>query len=270
MPLPLAAAIPAAASLVTAGGNIAFNAAANKKQRAWSERMYQRQYNDNVNFWNLQNEYNSPRAEMQRYKDAGLNPNLIYGNSNSGGSAGSIATPDIQQTQFRTPDISGIQGAGSVLSQFQDFQIKQAQIDIMKQQGNNLALQNMGLEFKNQILGLDYSDKQTMLPTRQATEVARLDQIRANTRFTMTQEELNKVRNASDLQTALQMRLSFIEGRAKSRTERAQIEQATRNLKKDYDLKAMDANLRRIGVMPGSPAWMNAVGTFFNLLMGVE
>lgn len=33
--------------------------------------------------WNRQNEYNSPAAQMQRYKDAGLNPHLIYGQSNT-------------------------------------------------------------------------------------------------------------------------------------------------------------------------------------------
>lgn len=31
-----------------------------------------------------QNEYNSPAAQMQRFKDAGLNPDLIYGQSNEG------------------------------------------------------------------------------------------------------------------------------------------------------------------------------------------
>lgn len=33
--------------------------------------------------WNKQNEYNSPLSQMQRYRDAGLNPNLIYGGSGS-------------------------------------------------------------------------------------------------------------------------------------------------------------------------------------------
>lgn len=34
--------------------------------------------------WNLQNEYNSPAAQMQRFQDAGLNPNLMYGQGSSG------------------------------------------------------------------------------------------------------------------------------------------------------------------------------------------
>lgn len=36
----------------------------------------------NLQLWNLTNEYNSPAAQMKRYQDAGLNPNLIYGQQN--------------------------------------------------------------------------------------------------------------------------------------------------------------------------------------------
>lgn len=43
---------------------------------------YQNAYN--LEMWNKENEYNTPAAQMQRYQDAGLNPNLIYGQGNSG------------------------------------------------------------------------------------------------------------------------------------------------------------------------------------------
>lgn len=37
----------------------------------------------NLELWNLANQYNSPAAQMQRYQQAGLNPNLIYGQQNT-------------------------------------------------------------------------------------------------------------------------------------------------------------------------------------------
>lgn len=37
----------------------------------------------NLDLWNLMNEYNSPAAQMRRFQDAGLNPNLIYSQSNA-------------------------------------------------------------------------------------------------------------------------------------------------------------------------------------------
>lgn len=47
----------------------AFNAAEAQKTRDWQEKM-----------WNLNNEYNTPLAQVNRLQDAGLNPNLVYGN----------------------------------------------------------------------------------------------------------------------------------------------------------------------------------------------
>lgn len=38
----------------------------------------------NLDMWKMQNEYNSPQSQMQRFKEAGLNPNLIYGQGTSG------------------------------------------------------------------------------------------------------------------------------------------------------------------------------------------
>ena len=59
----------------------------------------------NVAFWKMQNEYNLPKNQMQRLKDAGLNPNLIYGSSPAGasGSAGSIAPSKAAPYSFQNP-----------------------------------------------------------------------------------------------------------------------------------------------------------------------
>lgn len=49
-----------------------------KKDRQFQERMYERQVEDNIKFWNMQNEYNLPSAVMQRMKDANINPYLAF------------------------------------------------------------------------------------------------------------------------------------------------------------------------------------------------
>lgn len=46
----------------------------------------------NLALWNAQNAYNTPAAQMKRYKEAGLNPNLIYGSSGSSGAASAPAS----------------------------------------------------------------------------------------------------------------------------------------------------------------------------------
>ena len=38
---------------------------------------------NNIRLWNMNNAYNTPKAQMQRFKEANLNPNLIYGQTNT-------------------------------------------------------------------------------------------------------------------------------------------------------------------------------------------
>lgn len=46
----------------------------------------------NIRFWQMQNEYNLPKNQMKRLQDAGLNPNLIYGSGSANtGIAGAVA-----------------------------------------------------------------------------------------------------------------------------------------------------------------------------------
>jgi hypothetical protein len=47
---------------------------------------------ENERRWHMQNAYNTPKEQMLRLKDAGLNPNLIYGSGGTNvGNAGAIA-----------------------------------------------------------------------------------------------------------------------------------------------------------------------------------
>ncbi len=62
MPLPAAAVIPAVGGLLS--GIMGSND--QKRENAHNERM-----------WNLNNAYNTPKAQMQRFKDAGLIPILF-------------------------------------------------------------------------------------------------------------------------------------------------------------------------------------------------
>lgn len=78
----LAAAIPAVGGVI---GSILGNIGAGKRQRKADKA--------NIKFWQMQNAYNDPAQQMSRLKKAGLNPNLIYGQSVSGatGQAGAVA-----------------------------------------------------------------------------------------------------------------------------------------------------------------------------------
>lgn len=60
----------------------------------------------NIENWHRQNAYNHPREQMRRLKEAGLNPNLVYGQSASGSTGGADSPPDteIPDTPFQIGD----------------------------------------------------------------------------------------------------------------------------------------------------------------------
>ena len=97
---PLSAGIGAAGSVLSSViGNIGA-----KKREADARKA-------NVEFWKMQNQYNLPSEQMKRLKDAGLNPNLIYGSSPAGasGAAGSISPAKAAPYSFENPINAAVQ-----------------------------------------------------------------------------------------------------------------------------------------------------------------
>lgn len=113
---PGVAAIGAAA--VNAVGQVAVNAAKNKKQWRYQQKAMQLQKEMNIEAWNMTNAYNTPLQQMERLQQAGLNPNLIYG---SGSSAPNMASP------VEVADAPVRQAAGAEMPNLlQYYQVRQA------------------------------------------------------------------------------------------------------------------------------------------------
>lgn len=68
--------------------------------------MQQQQNAYEMALWNLNNEYNSPESQMQRFQMAGLNPNLIYKQSNAtSGPAGSSEPIATKPTNYKAQNV---------------------------------------------------------------------------------------------------------------------------------------------------------------------
>ncbi|WNK14091.1 MAG: DNA pilot protein [Microvirus sp.] len=89
------------------------------------------QYSQDLDMWNRANQYNTPESQMKRYQQAGLNPNLIYGQGSSGNSPNSL--PHFQAPQMRYDNPAPLNPI-MMLQQYQDMRIKSAQIDLLKSQ----------------------------------------------------------------------------------------------------------------------------------------
>jgi len=79
-------------------------------------------YQNEFNYWmwNQENKYNTPQSQMDRYRDAGLNENLIYGQGGPGNAR-----------QGAAAERGGVSGLGmnplSIINQIQDVRMKSAQ-----------------------------------------------------------------------------------------------------------------------------------------------
>lgn len=93
-----------------------------------NRKMAEYQYSKDLEMWNKGNMYNAPEAQMERLKKAGLNPNMVYGSGtavgNSSGQLPKYNAPTVSYNYQPPVDLP------SMISQFQDFRIKNAQAGI--------------------------------------------------------------------------------------------------------------------------------------------
>lgn len=97
----------------------------------------------NKEMWNLMNEYNSPQAQMQRFKEAGLNPMLVYqqGTPGNASSPAQYQKPNVQMTPNKdlnaristATNVLGVvsnlaQSIAGMIDQGLDLQLKQNQV----------------------------------------------------------------------------------------------------------------------------------------------
>jgi len=73
--------------------NSIFQGRQNRKNREFQERENNINRQFAVDMWNKQNEYNLPTNQMQRLRDAGINPHLAYGNGQPMNTSNAPATP---------------------------------------------------------------------------------------------------------------------------------------------------------------------------------
>lgn len=259
-PITITAGAAAAGSLINAGQTGRMN----RKSRQFSREMYDKTKQDNIAFWNMQNEYNSPQAQMKRLQEAGLNPNLVYGSGQAQQAAGNISTPDVQSPQWRTPEYgNSLQN----LSQYFDFEIKQAQVDNLKAQTANTQEQTL-LNIIRQD-GEYWSNLSTQTKAKLDTELMevsadsareKLRQLKIQNQYQTDEAERAILMFEPRLQNAVEDILTKRLGREVS-------QQQLRNAGLDQEVKELDARLARMGIRPTDPFYFKAVGGLIGAIL---
>jgi len=255
MPFPAAAAIAGGAQMVGASIDAISTGIQNRKSRDFSRKMYDLQKRDNLEFWNTQNAYNSPEQQMSRFKQAGLNPNLIYGQGNSG-NAGSIATPDVQKPEFRVPEFgNAISQAGTTIGNYMDYEIKQAQVDNLRAQNTTLLEEAM----------LKHAQREnTVSQTKRSVFDLNRDSTMLDTYYDAQRENLRKLKSESDVMLARNEREAAMNAsNVKEAAERILNMRGQRlDTARAAELKRLDIKLKGMGIQPSDPIYMRFLAQY--------
>lgn len=261
--------------LVNAGAQIA----SNQQNYSNNSRLQGQNYWQNLELWNLQNQYNLPKNQMARFRDAGLNPNLIYGQGNSGNAA-PISAPTPITTNFQPVRIGdALKTAGlSRLNNLYDLEIKKATVDNLKAQ-NEVIKEDAILKRTTRSRGqfdLDFESELRDVSAESRRE--RLRQTRVTTDNSIDENARRAVQNTTSIQEAAERMLTMQERRKAMPLERDKlrkdilrtdidIQRGRQNIKllqQQGELNELNLQLQRLGINPGDETWQRVVGRILN------
>lgn len=147
-----------------------------------------------------ENWYNSPAQQMARYKEAGLNPNLIYGN------AGNMQSASVNMGARETPQID----PGKGIASFQDFLMKQMDMDktreLIETQNKAQLIQDetlLNIRQKTKNLGLDYFQKESLFESQAEMLKEKVRGQQLSNRLAFQKHEINELMKAPNLEKLL-------------------------------------------------------------------
>lgn len=160
------------ASILGTAANVAMNAINNRR---------------NMQNYYAARAYNTPAAQIGRFRSAGLNPHLIYTQTNE-----SDMPPQLQNADF-----SPLQNFASELSQYQGIEESKARVSNIEKTNQMLSEQIYGQILSNELnkVGLKWSDYEHWLQTEQGKQAlenakktsdlitAQIDKVTRETKF---------------------------------------------------------------------------------------
>lgn len=124
---------------------------------AQSMELAEYQHQKNLEMWHRQNAYNAPTAQMQRLREAGLNPNLVYGN-------GAVGNASSEPPKYQAPTLGaytnfGDLGVGSGMDAYLRSQYQQEEILNKRADTEGKKLNNNRTEFEIAMQGIEEASR---------------------------------------------------------------------------------------------------------------
>lgn len=185
-----------ATSAIGTIGNFFTGGASARKQYQYQSKLMDKQNQQQIDFWKMNNEYNTPFAQRARLEQAGLNPDLMYGGSGNmyqsqmpGAASGSAPNVDYgsfsdnlrfaMQAQVMDAQVSKIEHENQLLAEqaltqasLRDLQSGQAADALARAEHQKIYnkhadtryfLENEERGLKNTLLGADVNSYETRL-----------------------------------------------------------------------------------------------------------
>lgn len=179
----VAAALITGASALGSTGISAWNTSSVNRS---NQRSVDRQNQYAVQLRDYDNWYNSPAQQMKRFRDAGLNPDLIYGSMEGSSSSAPSLTSPSTDVGF---DASALATSGSEIANLlNNKSLVNAQTNLIKAQSDNMEIKNK-LDEKD----LSNKDKRIFLENQQLE--ANIENSRAQYQQTLEQTRGIKISN---------------------------------------------------------------------------
>ena len=248
----LGAIIGAGANLLVQNRNIKNQKETTKKQRAHELYQYDIQRLDAIRDRDFNNQYNHPLQQMARLKEAGLNPNLVYGKG-AANTASQIRPSSMNNTSAVAPrlDPNAFQGAIGSIAQ---LKVLGAQTDNLHASAQNQQARTLHERIKTLDSTFDYGIKKELKATIK-------NQIKADYHKTIVDTGLSASRSVlADTQSELNVAKIDTEI-AKRLLTNSQVQLTKEQVAKLQDedvIRELNKQFARLKIRPGDPGWTQA------------
>lgn len=215
----------------------------NQANRDWNLNLAKLQNSWNIDQWNRENAYNSPSSQMVRYKQAGLNPDLIYGQQNL-----SAASPEMTSGDGSQPtDVSNLANKrtiGDIVAQASQTRLTNAQAKLAESQADKTDKETEGQGYQNEILKSDAAFRDAL--NSGTVQLNNMSLKVSEKSMQLTDEQITKVRKE-----CVQIDQSIQESRAaideiRQKISNLKTDQAISRLRYLMDAKLNEATIKKL------------------------
>lgn len=218
------------ADLASTGADIISGTIQNKKNREFTDQQRKAQNAFNLEQWNRANQYSSPKEQMARLAEAGLNPNLVYGSG-----AG--------QSQSANP----VKASTSDGMKYEKINTGKIPTAMMMAQVQNLIANTRNTNAKtDQLQGIDLHTKE-VANSKTESAISSDEQSRSE-----STERINKMREES--RNVVQLRKNMVQQGINLETQGLIL-----SIQADIANKEKD-NFLDLDIPPNAPYWVKSYG----------